>query len=57
MKLIVLIEQGKVKLSRRLIELNRQLEQYPNGAHDDAIDALSMLIDIAEDCSRIDVKK
>ncbi|MDP8212791.1 MAG: phage terminase large subunit [Candidatus Zapsychrus exili] len=57
MKLIVLIEQGKVKLSRRLSELIRQLEQYPNGAHDDAIDALSMLIDVAENFSRLDVEK
>ena len=57
MRLMVLIEQGKVKLSRRLIEFNRQLEQYPNGAHDDAIDALSMLIDIAENFSRLDVEK
>ena len=57
MKLIVLIEQGKVKLSRRLIELNRQLEQYPNGAHDDAIDALSMVIDTAENFPRVDVEK
>ena len=48
MKLLVLIEQGKVRLSRRLTELNRQLEQYPYGSHDDAVDALSMIIDIAE---------
>lgn len=56
-KLIVLIEQGKIKLSRRLTELNRQLEQYPYGAHDDAIDALSMIIDVAEDFSRKNQEK
>jgi predicted phage terminase large subunit-like protein len=57
MKLIVLIEQGKIKLFRRLTELNRQLKQYPYGAHDDAIDALSMLIDIAENFSQFDLKQ
>jgi predicted phage terminase large subunit-like protein len=51
MKLMLLIEQGRVKLSRRLTELNRELEQYPYGAHDDAVDALSMIIDIAENFS------
>ena len=56
-KLIVYIEQGKIKLSRRLTELNRQLEQYPYGAHDDAIDALSMIIDVAENFSRVDPKQ
>ena len=55
-RLIVLIEQGKVKLSRRLGELIRQLEQYPNSAHDDILDALSMIIDIAEDFSKLDPK-
>jgi predicted phage terminase large subunit-like protein len=54
MKLMVLIEQGKVKLSRRLTELNRQLEQYPYGAHDDAVDALAMIIDEAEKFSQFD---
>ena len=53
MKLIVLIEQGRVRLSRKLTELNRQLEQYPYGAHDDAIDALSMIVDIAEEFSTL----
>jgi hypothetical protein len=49
------IEQGKIKLSRNLTELNRQLEQYPYGAHDDAIDALAMIIDVAESFSRLDI--
>jgi len=57
LKLLVLIEQRKVKLSRRLTELVRELTHYPNAAHDDAIDALSMLIDIGENFSRVDVKK
>jgi len=48
MKLMVLIERGRVRLSRRLTELLRELEQHPYGAHDDAIDALSMIVDIAE---------
>ncbi len=56
-KLILLIEQGKIKLSRRLTELNRQLEQYPYGAHDDAVDALAMIIDEAENFSQIDLKQ
>lgn len=55
MKLMLYIEQGKIKLSRNLTELNRQLEQYPYGAHDDAIDALAMIIDAAESFSRLDI--
>jgi predicted phage terminase large subunit-like protein len=54
MKLMLLIEQGKVKLSRRLTELNRQLEQYPYGDHDDAVDALAMIIEEAEEFSQLD---
>jgi len=57
MRLKVYIEQGKIKLSQRLTELNRELEQYPNGKHDDAIDALAMIIDIAEDFSQCDPKQ
>jgi predicted phage terminase large subunit-like protein len=57
MKLILLIEQGKVRLSRRLAELNRQLEQYPYGAHDDAVDALAMIIDDAENFSKYDPER
>ncbi|MEI8349850.1 MAG: phage terminase large subunit [Candidatus Omnitrophota bacterium] len=48
MKIMLLIQQGKVKISKRLAELTRQLSQYPYCAHDDIIDALSMLIDAAE---------
>jgi predicted phage terminase large subunit-like protein len=54
MKLKLLIEQGKIRLSRRLTELNRELEQYPYGAHDDAVDALAMVIDEAEKFSQFD---
>jgi predicted phage terminase large subunit-like protein len=56
-KLIVYIEQGRVKLSKRLGELNRQLTQYPYGAHDDAIDALAMIIDVAENFSQFDLEQ
>ena len=45
MRLTLLIKQGKVKLSGRLTELIRQIVQYPYCAHDDLIDALSMLIE------------
>ncbi len=48
-KLILFIQQGKVKLSKRLTELNRQLSNFPSGAHDDGIDALAMLVDMADD--------
>jgi predicted phage terminase large subunit-like protein len=50
-KLILFIQQGKVKLSKRLTELNRQLSNFPSGAHDDGIDALAMLVDLADDFS------
>jgi len=53
MRIRLLIEQGRVRISRKLTELNRQLEQYPYCAHDDAIDALSMIIDIAENFSAL----
>jgi len=56
-RLMVLIGNREVKLSRRLTELIRQVEQYPNCAHDDLVDALSMLIDIAENFSRLDMDK
>jgi len=45
MRLRLLIKQGTVKLSKKLTELNRQIEQYPFCAHDDLIDALSMLVE------------
>jgi predicted phage terminase large subunit-like protein len=48
-KLMLLIEQGKVKLSKKLGVLNRQLSYYPSGTHDDGIDALAMLVDMSED--------
>ncbi len=50
-KLILYIQQGRVKLSKRLTELNRQLSNFPSGAHDDGIDALAMLVDLADDFS------
>ena len=53
-KLMLLIQRGKVKLSTRLTELNRQLSNYPNGAHDDAIDALAMLADMVDDVRHYD---
>jgi len=51
-KLILFIQQGKVKLSKRLTELNRQLRNFPSGDHDDGIDALAMLVDMAENLSQ-----
>ena len=51
-KLILYIQQGRVKLSKRLTELNRQLSNFPSGAHDDGIDALAMLVDLADDFSQ-----
>lgn len=57
LKLLVLIQQGKVKLSRKLTELVRELTLYPNCAHDDALDALSMLIDVAEGFLEMDIEK
>jgi predicted phage terminase large subunit-like protein len=56
-KLMLYIQQGKVRLSKRLTELNRQLSHYPNGAHDDAVDALAMLVDMADDVSTFDAKQ
>jgi predicted phage terminase large subunit-like protein len=51
-KLILFIQQGKVKLSKRLTELNRQISNFPSGDHDDGIDALAMLVDMADDFSQ-----
>lgn len=56
-KLMLYIQQGKVQLSRRLTELNRQLSSYPNGAHDDGIDALAILVDMSEDFMHSDPEK
>lgn len=56
-KLMIRIEQGMVRLSRRHTELLRELAQYPHGAHDDGIDALSMLVDLAERVSPMDYNK
>ena len=56
-KLMIRIEQGMVRLSKRHTELLRQLLQYPHAAHDDGPDALSMLIDLAEDLCGVDVEK
>lgn len=52
-KLMLLIHQEKVKLSKKLTELNRQLLSYPNGAYDDGVDALAMLVDSVEDEVRL----
>jgi len=54
-KLMVRIEQGMVRLTRRHTELLRELTQYPHGAHDDGIDALSMLVDLAEEISSMNI--
>ncbi len=35
-----------------LTELNRQLRNFPSGDHDDGIDALAMLVDMADDFSQ-----
>jgi len=55
--LILNIQNGKVKLSKKLTELNRQLSNFPSGAHDDGIDALAMLVDMAKDFSQFGEKK
>lgn len=47
--LILNIQNCKVKLSKKLTELNRQLRNFPSGDHDDGIDALAMLVDMADD--------
>jgi len=52
---MVRIEQGMVRLTRRHTELLRELTQYPHGAHDDGIDALSMLVDLAEEISSMNI--
>ncbi len=56
-KLIFFIQQGKVKLSKRLTELNRQLRNFPSGDHDDGIDALAMLVDMSENFSQFGEEK
>ncbi|KON31575.1 hypothetical protein AC477_04090 [miscellaneous Crenarchaeota group-1 archaeon SG8-32-1] len=56
-KLIVYIELGKVKLSKRLGELVRELNHYPNASHDDALDALAMAIDLAESYPQYGIEK
>jgi len=44
-KTMLFIQQQKVLLNKKLSTLNRQLFSYPNVDHDDAIDALAMLVD------------
>ena len=44
-KTMLLIHRQKVMLYKKLSTLNRQLFSYPNVDHDDAIDALAMLVD------------
>ena len=55
--LILNIQNGKVKLSKKLTELNRQLRNFPSGDHDDGIDALAMLVDMAKDFSQFGEEK
>ena len=57
LQLICYLQQGRVQLSKRLTELNRQLSSYPNGAHDDGVDALAMLVEMAERLPRWDGKR
>jgi len=56
-KAILLIQRGKVKLSRKLTELNRQLSNYPFAAHDDAVDALATLVDMVDEMLSYDPQK
>ncbi len=44
-KCMMLILRQKVILYKKLSTLNRQLLSYPNVDHDDAVDALAMLVD------------
>jgi predicted phage terminase large subunit-like protein len=49
MRTMLLIQQGKIILSKRHRELIRQITNYPNVANDDILDALSMIVSIVED--------
>jgi len=44
-KAMLLIQKQEVRLYKKLSTLNRQLLSYPNVDHDDAVDALAMLVD------------
>lgn len=48
MKTMLLIQQGKILLSRRYRELVRQITNYPNLANEDLLDALSLIVTIVE---------
>lgn len=47
-KLLFYIKSGRVKLSKRLTDLIRQIITYPYCDHDDLLDALSMILDSPE---------
>ena len=52
-----MIKQGHIQFSRSYGELIREILHYPKGAHDDGIDALSMILDISSSMLIADVKK
>ena len=57
MRTMLLIQQGKIILSRRYRELIRQIVNYPNVGNDDLLDSLSMIVDTVEGLPKLTVEK
>lgn len=48
LRLEPMIRQGRIQFSRSHNELIQEILHYPKGAHDDGVDALSMILDVLE---------
>ena len=57
MRTMLLIQQGKIILSRKHRELIRQITNYPNVGNDDLLDALSMVVDTVEGLPKVTLEK
>jgi phage terminase large subunit-like protein len=57
MKTMLLLQQGKIIISRRYRELVRQITNYPNVANDDILDALALITAIVEDIPQERIEK
>ncbi len=57
MRTMLLIQQGKIILSKRYRELIRQIVNYPNVGNDDILDSLSMVVSTTEDLPKVTMEK
>ena len=56
LRLEPMIRQGRIQFSHSHNELIQEILHYPKGAHDDGIDALSMMLDVSEKVGSLNIE-